>query len=164
MNPDNFTSLFQRITIAIFIVAICAPGLYIICDPKPEFSFTEKRQYATFPSIPENVFQIQKFFSDMESYLNDHFGFREWMVLRYQQEIKKRFDDVETLTKVMKGTDNWYFYTGEKMFENFIGGNLRSDKELSEWILSYREKRRWLESNGVRYLFVVPPNKTSVYN
>lgn len=135
----------------------------MVCGPKTAISFTEKRQLATLPSAPVSVFHIQKFFSGMESYLNDHFGFREWMVYRYQREIGKRFDDVETLKEVMKGTDNWYFYTGKKMFENFTGRNLRSDKELSEWILSFREKRRWLESNGIPYLFVVPPNKNSIY-
>lgn len=164
MKPDKFTTTFQQITIALFVVIIFAPSLYMMFGPQTIFSYTEKRKLATFPSIPGSVFQIQKFFSDMESYLNDHFGFREWMIYRYQREIGKRFDDVETITKVMKGKDNMYFYTGDKMFENFTGRNLRSDKELDEWILSYREKRRWLESNEIRYLFVVPPNKTSIYN
>jgi alginate O-acetyltransferase complex protein AlgJ len=136
----------------------------MICGPQAIFSYTEKRKLTTFPSIPESVFQVQNFFSEMENYLNDHFGFREWMIYRYQREIGKRFDDVETIKKVMKGKDNMYFYTGDKMFENFTGRNLRNDKELDEWILSYREKRRWLESNGIRYLFVVPPNKTSIYS
>jgi alginate O-acetyltransferase complex protein AlgJ len=164
MKLKMLNTIFQRINIVIFFIVIFSPCLVMICGQKTVFSYTEKRALATFPSIPMNVSEVRHFFSNVDSYLDDHFGFREWMVYRYQREIRKRFPDVGILTKVMKGTDDWYFFTGVKMFENFTGGNLRSDKELGEWILSYREKRRWLESNGVRYLFVVPPNKTSVYN
>jgi alginate O-acetyltransferase complex protein AlgJ len=164
MNSDKLAVIFQRITISVFLVTIFAPGTYMLIGPKTEISYTEKRQLAILPSIPGNVMQAREFFSDLGSYLDDHFGFREWMVYRYQREIGKRFNDVETLTKVMKGKNNWYFYTGEKMFENFTGRNLRSAQEVSEWIDENRKKRRWLESKGIRYLFVVPPNKTSIYN
>lgn len=163
MNPKTLDIIFQRINIVVFFVIIFAPCLYMICGPRTVFSYTEKRQLAAFPSMPGNVFQVQKFFSDMDSYLNDHFGFREWMVYRYQREIRKRFADVETLTKVMKGTDNWYFFTGDGMLQDFTGKRLRSDSELTEWIEAYRGKQRWLEEQGIRYLLIVPPNKMTVY-
>lgn len=156
--------IFQRINIVLFCIIIFSPCLIMLFGQKTVFSYTEKRSLAVFPFFPSNAPDIRGYFSDVDSYLDDHFGFREWMVYRYQKEIRKRFADVGTLTEVMKGSDNWYFFTGKNMFENFTGGNLRSDKELIEWILSYRERCRWLESNEIRYLFVVAPNKSSVYN
>ncbi len=163
MNLKILNAIFQRISIAVFFIIIFTPCVWMICGQKTVFSYTEKRMLATFPSIPDTAPQIQSFFSEIDEYLNDHFGFREWMVYRYQREIKKRFSDVERISKVMKGLNNWYFFTGNNMLEDFTGRNLRSDNDLSEWIEAYRSKKRWLEKQGIPYLLIVPPNKMTVY-
>jgi hypothetical protein len=163
MNSDRLDNIFQRINIAVFIVIIFAPCLWMVSTQQAVFSFTEKRKLATFPSHPDSLTEIQGFFSGIDNYLNDHFGFREWMVYRYQREIRKRFDDVEIQSKVIKGTDNWYFFTGDKMLEDFTGKNLRTDNELDEWIKAYRAKKRWLEQQGIQYLLVAVPNKITIY-
>lgn len=163
MDLKKLNNTFQRISIAAFFIIIFTPCIWMICGQKTVFSYTEKRMLATFPSIPDNAPQIQSFFSDIDEYLNDHFGFREWMVYRYQREVKKRFPDVERITKVMQGLDNWFFFTSNNMLEDFTGKNLRSDRELSEWVETYREKKRWLEKQGIPYLLIVPPNKLAVY-
>ncbi len=155
--------IFQRVNIALFFLVIFSPCLVMLLGQKTVFSYTEKRSLATFPSPPANVPQVRQFFSDVDSYLDDHFGFREWMVYRYQREIRKRFADVGTLTKVMKGADNWYFFTGDGMLEDFTGRDLLSKNELSKWMEDFRAKRQWLENQSIRYLFIVPPNKITIY-
>lgn len=154
---------FQRINIVIFLIIIFSPCLFMIFGQKTIFSYTEKRSLATFPSLPAKATEVRRFFSNVDSYLNDHFGFREWMVYRYQREIGKRFDDVDTLTKVTKGLDNWYFFTANNTLENFTGRNLLSSNDLSEWIESYRAKQQWLEDQGIHYLLIVTPSKMTVY-
>lgn len=136
----------------------------MVTGEKVTFSVAEKRSLAAFPSFPDSLSHFQDFFSDIDQYLNDHFGYREWFVYRYQREVGKRFDDASNVTQVLKGTDNWYFFTGHAMLENFTGRNLRSDKALDSWIQAYQQKRSWLESKGIRYLFVVPPNKITIYS
>lgn len=163
MSSKRLDNIFERINIAVFLVIIFAPCLWMVCDQKAVFSYTEKRKLATFPPLPVSLPSLQGYFSGIDTYLNDHFGFREWMVYRYQREIRKRFTDVEIHSKVMKGTDNWYFFTGHKMLEDFTGKNLRSDNELREWIEVYRAKKRWLQQHGIQYLLVVAPNKLSLY-
>ncbi len=156
-------TIFQRITIAVFFMIIFTPCIWMICGPKTDISYTEKRTLATLPSIPDNLSQVKSFFSDIDRYLDDHFGFREWMVYRYQRELKKRFPDAKRMTKVLKGLNNWYFFTGNNMLVDFTGGNLRSDDDLNKWIEAYRAKKRWLEKQGIAYLLIVPPNKMTVY-
>ena len=163
MTLEKLDRKFRWINIFIFFVIIFAPCLWMICSHKTVFSFTEKRQLASFPSLPPRLPEIRTFFSGVDSYLNDHFGFREWMVYRYQREIKKRFNDVERITKVVKGVDNWFFFTGDSMLIDFTGSSLRSDSELSEWIEKYRGKKRWLERQGIQYLLIVAPNKMTIY-
>jgi alginate O-acetyltransferase complex protein AlgJ len=164
MNLTILTIVFQRILIVMFFIIISIPFFPMILGDKTLISVVEKRALAEFPSVPENYSQVQHFFPDMEEYLNDHFGFREWMIYRYQREVRKRFDDTSNVTEVIKGVDNWYFFTGNDMLEDFTGRNLLSDDDLNEWVQSYREKKKWLEDKGIRYLFVVAPNKMSIYS
>ncbi len=154
---------FPRINIVIFFFVIFSPCLVMLFGHKMVFSYTEKRALATFPSPPANIFQVSRFFSGVDRYLDDHFGFREWMVYRYQREIRKRFSDVGILTKVMKGTDDWYFFTGNGLLEDFTGRALLSKNELKKWIEDFKSKRQWLNNKGIHYLFIVPPNKMTVY-
>ena len=135
----------------------------MISGDRPLISYTEKRTLATFPSVPDNWSQVQTFFTGIDEYINDHFGFRDWLIYRYQREIKKRFDIVDPGTNVYKGEDNWYFYSGNSMLQNFLGQDLLSDKDLNTWLVSYREKQRWLKEKGIQYLFIVLPNKLTVY-
>ena len=158
------TIVFQRILIVMFFIIIFIPCVPMIFGDKTLISVVEKRALAEFPSVPENYSQVQPFFTEMGQYLNDHFGFREWMIYRYQREVRKRFDHASNLNEVIQGVDNWYFFTGNDMLEDFTGRNLLSDDDLNEWVQSYREKKKWLEDKGIRYLFVVAPNKMSIYS
>lgn len=164
MNLKVLTVVFQRILIVMFFIIIFIPCVPMILGEKTLISVVEKRSLAEFPSVPERYSQVQDFFAEMEQYLNDHFGFREWMIYRYQREVRKRFDQASNVTEVIKGVDNWYFFTGNDMLEDFTGRNLLSDDDLNEWVQSYRDKKKWLEDKGIGYLFVVAPNKMSIYS
>lgn len=164
MNVDKLGNIFRWLLVAIFFIVIFIPSLRMITGEKAMFSVAEKRSLASFPPFPKSFNQLRVYFSDIDQYLNDHFGYREWLVYRYQREVGKRFADASNVTQVLKGTNNWYFFTGHAMLENFTGRNLRSDKDLESWIQSFQEKRSWLESRGIRYLLVVPPNKVSIYS
>jgi len=163
MKVKSVNVFFQRVLIVIFFIIIFVPCLRMILADKTFFSYTEKRTLATFPRIPDSFSQIQLFFSEVDEYLKDHFGFREWMVYRYQREVRKRFGDSENNTKVLRGESNWYFYTGDRLLKDYTGKNLLNDKDLENWVLAYNEKQKWLEEKGIRYLLVVPPDKQSIY-
>ena len=162
MTLKTLNIVFQRINIVIFLLVVFSPCLWMFFGPQEVFSFAEKRLLATFPSIPASLPQVKSYFSDIDNYLNDHFGFRDWMVFRYQTEVKKRFD-INTVSKVHKGTNDWYFYTGMKTLENFTGRHLLNTNDLNNWIETYKGKQRWLEKQGILYLFVVPPDKPTIY-
>lgn len=164
MNIERQNSFFQRALITIFFILIITPGLKMALGDKPVFSYAEKRPLAAFPQIPDTVTQAQHFFLDLDSYLNDHFGYREWMIYRYQRELRKRFADSQNIAKVLKGADNWYFNTDNRLLEDFTGRNLLSDNNLNNWILSYQNKQKWLAQRGVHYLLIVPPNKQTIYS
>ncbi len=163
MKAGVIDRFFQRLLIVLFFVIIAVPAVKMGFGDRIEFSYTEKRALAAFPQVPDHLSQIRQFFSGLDDYLNDHFGFREWMIYRYQREMKKRFGGSQTSTKLLKGVDDWYFNTDNRLLEDFTGRNLFSESDLNRWILSYRSKKEWLAERGVRYLFIVPPNKQTIY-
>ena len=127
------------------------------------FSFTEKRVLADFPAKPANLKQVQSFFTEIDSYLNDHFGFREFFIYRYQREVRKRFGLIGNQTIVHQGNDGWLFLGQPEILFDFAGKNLLSDNELDSWIATYNQKRNWLKQQGIHYLLVAAPNKQSIY-
>jgi len=157
------SNIFRWSFLAIFFTGIFAPATQMIFGDRVLFSFTEKRTLATFPNVPDNLSQVQKFYSDLDKYLNDHFGFRDWFIYRYQSELRKRFNHTSKETSVIRGKDNWYYFTDSDLLLDFTGKKPLSDSDLDNWLTSYRGKKRWLAERDIRYLFVVPPNKQSVY-
>lgn len=163
MEVKTANNFFRRMLIVLFFIVIFAPSVRMISGDRPLIAYTEKRTLATFPSFPDNQAQLRTFFTGIDEYLNDHFGFRDWLIYRYQREIKKRFDIIDPGVNVHKGIDDWYFFTGNEMLQDFFGQNPLSDNDLNEWVVSYREKQKWLKEKGIQYLLIALPSKQNVY-
>lgn len=162
MSQKTIHNIFRWLILGIFFCAIFGPATQMILVERKPFSFTEKRVLATFPQTPETSRQMTEFTSGLDSYINDHFGFREWYIYRYQREVRKYFNTIKKI-KVYIGLDDWYYYTGAKNLLDYAGRYPLSDADLSFWLESYREKKNWLKSKGIQYLLVTPPNKQTVY-
>jgi hypothetical protein len=64
---------------------------------------------------------------------------------------------------VIGGKDGWYFYTGDNLQEDFMGLLPLKEQQLKTWKIDFVHKRDWLAARGIHYLFVVVPNKQSIY-
>jgi len=62
------------------------------------------------------------------------------------------------------GKHRWLFYTGEKSLENHRGALPFTPDELQVWARTLERKRELLETLGSRYLYVIAPDKESVYS
>src|SRR6266478_4099192 len=107
----------------------------------------------------------------IESYYDDHVGFRG-VVIRSSAIFFYRFlkESLQvTSGEVVIGKSpapdqpSWYFYTSEGMLENMLGLGLLTPEQLERWKKSLERRAAWLHSRGVVYLFVVPPEKSTVY-
>jgi hypothetical protein len=61
------------------------------------------------------------------------------------------------------GRDDWLFYAGEKTMEDLVGRERLSDAELAAWLRTVEGRRAWWREHGADYLFVIAPNKSTVY-
>lgn len=122
----------------------------------------ENRLPAKFPVFNERLEGLRDFVAGLESYYNDHFGFRKRLI-RWNNHWKHELFLESSLPAVLTGRDGWLYYSGDGMIENHLGTSPFQPDELRQWQSLLETRRDWLARRGIRYLFVIAPNKESIY-
>ena len=122
----------------------------------------ENRAPATFPAFNHTIDGVRGFIAGLEQYYNDHFGFRKRLV-GWSNRWKREWFKESAQPNVLTGRDGWLYYAGDGMIENCLGLARFQPGRLRAWQLLLESRRDWLARRGIRYLFVVPPNKESIY-
>ena len=162
MNRTTIRTISEIALILLFLTVIYTPPLTCILLPDKEWSNTEKRLLAPFPEIPDNLKALSQFFNNFEDYYNDHFGFREKLIQRYNREMEKRFG-LSGVSSVMAGKEGWYYFAKDKVLNDFRGITPLTEEQLLSWKTDLMHKKDWLAKQGIHYLFVLPPSKLTIY-
>jgi hypothetical protein len=121
----------------------------------------ENRRLAPFPAMPDRAAGIKTYFAGLESYFNDHFGFRN-LLIRTHGYIRWHWLK-QGSTEVLAGREGWLFYTGENTLDSHLGLSFLTGQELEKWRQLLERRQRWLAKHGMKYLFVIAPDKESIY-
>jgi hypothetical protein len=105
---------------------------------------------------------VANFSNQYESFFNDHFGFRNWLI-QLNNRFRLNIFGVSGSPKVLAGKDGWLYYTGNQVIDDYRGVNKFTNEDLKQWQTVIEKKQRWLASQGIEYLFLVAPNKASIY-
>jgi alginate O-acetyltransferase complex protein AlgJ len=158
---------FLRISVAvlraaIFLIILWLPTLdsFFGLDKAPLLN--EKRDPSPFPEITTSVDGLRALPAGLEAYFNDHFGFRRRLI-RWEQNWKQDYFNETSRPEVMIGRDGWLYYTAQYMIEHFRGIKPFTHEELENWQSLLEKRRDWLTRRGIKYLFVIPPDKQSIY-
>jgi alginate O-acetyltransferase complex protein AlgJ len=119
--------------------------------------------YDAFPSYdfgnPSALAVIRKY----PSYFNKYHVFREELISWYARGHLELFG-VSSNSRVVVGTEGWLFLNElDEAMSYFRGTKPFREEDLAAWRHALEAKRDWLERRGIRYLFVVGPNKHSIY-
>jgi alginate O-acetyltransferase complex protein AlgJ len=163
MSITALQSHYHKTLTVLFILIICMPSAKMIFSPAADWSKAEKRKLAVRPDAPRSLLQIPGFFSGLETYLSDHFGYREYLINRYHREMKKRFGKFGKESNVLLGRDGWYFYAAEAQIEDYTGQLKLSENQLQSWVAERQRRALWCRQRGIEYLLVVPPEKQNIY-
>lgn len=153
----------NSLLIVLFLGFIFSSPLIMLIGERSVWSAAEKRSLSLPPSLPTAAGEITQFFSALDYYLNDHFGFREFYIHRYQRELDKRFNKASTSSLVIKGLEGWYFFNNFNLIDDFLGLTPLSKIQLEAWLADQEKKQTWLQKRGIRYLYMAIPNKQSIY-
>ncbi|HBI15671.1 MAG TPA: hypothetical protein DDY20_09190 [Desulfobulbaceae bacterium] len=152
----------QFAIIALFLFTLYVPLVLSIIVKDKEISESEKRKLAKLPSLSWSVDSLSRFPDLFETYYNDHFGLREQLVEFYNyfyfKVVKK-----SPLPTVTVGRDEWLYYNGEGVLNDFLGLTKYSEEQLETWKRLLVDRQEWLAALGIRYLFVVAPYKMMIY-
>jgi alginate O-acetyltransferase complex protein AlgJ len=146
----------------IFVVLIFLPLADSTLELDPAPTLNEKRLLAKFPNFMPSLGGLRAFVSGLEAYYADHFGFRKTL-LQLEHRWKGKFFHESAVSDVMIGRDGWLFLAGDHMIDDWRGARPLSPQELKSWQILLERRRDWLAQRGIKYLFVVAPNKETIY-
>jgi len=146
----------------IFLLVLFLPTVDFFLKIDPYKRNNEKRELAKFSGLPETISSLQKFPREFTAYLNDNFGFRNSLILG-NYLVKYCLMGVSPSDKVLVGKNGWFFYAGDGEVNDCRHVSRFTEDQLSRMVMSYEMKRQWLAEQGIRYILVIAPNKSSIY-
>ncbi len=162
---NNFTAhkSIHRIWIVLFFLAIWMPliGSFLKWNTSTDetIAVSESRVAARLPSFRWNWQYFDEFPRQFESYYNDFFGFREDLISWNNRIIVTIFGRPPS-SLVILGKYPWLFYGGEEVYYR---SPLFKPEELEKLKNVLVQRRDWLAAQGIQYIFLVAPNKQSIY-
>ncbi len=163
----NTEKIKNKIFIFLFMTAIYAPliGSFFKLEVTSDeaISSSELRQPAKFPILSRNPL---KYVRSLESYYNDHFSFRKNMI-QFYSIAKVLWLGESSSSNVIVGNNNWFFLSkagGQDELNYYRSTNPFTPQEIVQWKLALEKRNNWLASQGIHYLLVIAPNKTTVYS
>jgi alginate O-acetyltransferase complex protein AlgJ len=144
----------------VFSVLVCLPLVGGMMGWDLTHDLGEKRALAQCPVLGRDPLSTipEKF----ETFYQDHFGFRKGLI-RGHNWIRYKLCKGSSFGKVLFGKGDWLFLTKSGILPDFLGQDPMTAAELDAWRDALEQRQRWLGERGIRYLFVVAPNKATIY-
>lgn len=155
--------LVDWITIATFLIAIAAPAAdTLVRTDEARGPAPEKRAPAPRPLAPNNLRTLTQYPAQYESFFDDTFGLRDVLV-RGHAVVQLFGFGVAPAENVIVGEQGWLFYAGESTVEVYRGLAPLAGPVLEAWRRALEARRDFLRERGIEYLYVIAPNKESIY-
>lgn len=149
--------------ILFFLTALILPllGMLLHIDLTP--AHRENRTLAPFPTFALNRHAVGLFPEKFKAYFEDRFGFRQTLI-GWQARFKVNVLGVSSSREVILGKDGWLFQPpDDSSLETYRGARPLTPAQLAQWLRVIETRRAWLAARGIPYLFVIAPEKNSIY-
>lgn len=153
----------KTMTAAIFMTAFLLMCLFpllgmLVNGPSP--TGPRETPSATPALLTEGGNINQAFLSDVSSYVSDHFYLRQDMITLHNRILAEVFG-VSSVDDVILGSGGWLYYT--PTLDNYTGAKGMTGRELYSAAINLGLIQEYCNSVGMRFLFTVAPNKSSIY-
>jgi len=120
----------------------------------------ENRHLARLPKFERDIGALLNYPQRLDSYFADNFGLRNDLLwLHSSWNIAVRGQSPHSST-VAIGTEGWLFYRRSLDQHNLPS---LSEKEITDWVIVMKERASWINSQDAHFLFVIVPDKATVY-
>lgn len=150
--------------LSVFFIIIAALMMVVPAAAMPFFSGaanTEKRELSRLPAvIREDGSLNQNFSVEMNTYFQEHIGFRNALISA-NSLIRTGLFGQGTSDDVIVGKDGWLFY-GESV-KDYLNAATITPRNAASAAHTLAMLEEYAESGGSRFLFVIVPNKNTIY-
>jgi hypothetical protein len=150
-------------SLGIFLI-LCVPVTRI---NRAAISQTENRVWAVFPRLFTSEGWINtKFGQEFDSYFNDRFRGRGFLLRNYQKlNAKINTFKVEYYlgSAVVEGEDGWYFYCLKNSLRNFQNLDVFTEQEMRDALQRLKKIDTWCKMHGIKFYYFIAPDKNKVY-
>ncbi len=150
------------ILIVCFLVGIWLPLGNTLFGPSPASSITEKRTLAPRPRLTADYQELREYPKNYEAYYNDVFGFRSSLI-RVHNVLKAKGLRTSPTDDVVFGKEGWLYMGIQGAIDQHRAINPMPPKLLRAWQRRFEECYDYCDDRGVPFLFIVAPNKVSIY-
>ncbi|MBN2345431.1 MAG: hypothetical protein JXO51_03500 [Candidatus Aminicenantes bacterium] len=148
----------------LFLLLIFLPLADMVFTIAQPLALIEKRKLAAVPRFSWS--RPWDFPRQAESYFNDHFGLRSHLV-HWHNRLMVQWFDASPTDKVIVGRRGWLFMGRETKtrdeLDYYRSLTPLSPSELRQWRQTLCQRRDWLAGRNIRYIFLVVPNKSTIY-
>jgi hypothetical protein len=155
--------IYPALLSTLFLVFLLLPLLFFVFGSHKTVSDVEKRKLAVFPKVTATAKGLSAFPKQFDSYYRDHFGLRDRLI-RLHNSVYLQLFRLSPSNFVLQGRNGWFFYAAEGVVEDYYGQQLLDPVSLDRSAAVLQDRRDWLATLGVRYLFAPVPNKITVYD
>lgn len=138
-----------RLLVTLFVVAIALPGLATGLGLGQETPGNEAETTGT--SLMARA-----------AWFDAHFAFRDRFV-QAQSWLRYQLLGVSSLATVWKGRDGWWFLADDGGVEAMLNEQPFTPSELETWRETLQHTRDFLATRGIAHVFVVAPDKATIY-
>jgi hypothetical protein len=149
----------------LFALVISLPLVSALSTEREGIARTEKRKTAEFPEIGLNAELLKTFPGRFESFYDDAFGFRKQLISMHHY-VKVFLMKNSPSNRVVLGKNGWLFYNSNwdgDPIADYRNLTLFSEKSLERKVSTLVNREKWLSQRGIKYLYAIVPNKSSVY-
>lgn len=154
------SNLLLAFAMAAFVTVPLAGALWH--GTRPAESNVEKRRLAGLPAWPASLQAWTKFPKAFDAWAHDQFGFRDDLLKVYTWLMASVFHQ-STSYRAFVGRDGWLYFTGDDGLADMRGASPYTEAELRNDVEQINARGELLAVRGIRYGFVVFPDKHTVY-
>jgi hypothetical protein len=155
----------SAITIAVFAALLLWPAALALAGragADADFIYhSEMRRPFVAPPVTSGALATGGWERDAEREIADAFPLRRTLIEAYDGAKFRWLDDVASV-HVTRGSGGWMFFADEERAYD-DGTFAPSDAELERIAGLYAGRARWCQARGTAYVFLIVPNKSTVY-
>ena len=152
--------MLQRIAIGIFLLLLLSPVVGYMAGIDP--SLEENRSLNKLPDFSPKALLDPKFYSGVDAYFTDHFVYRGGLI-HAKNWIDYHLFNTSPSPKVHIGTEGWLYYYRTLHDYRKVDCDPRESRRM-RWIArQIHELEKIVEGSGRDFVFIVAPDKPTVY-